>query len=305
VYVLKGVFPIVPTIFHADGSTDEVATLGVCEYIAGAGAAGLVFPGLASEYDQLTAAERINLTAAIGKFAAQQDLVFVVGASSKDAAEVKAFVDAGQHAGAYCAMILTPHAHAADMAAMSAYFEAIAEQTDLPIMVQNAPAPMGVGLGIEQIAELARAVPGITYVKEETQPSGQRISQLFAASKGALSSVFGGAGARNVIDELQRGATGTMPACELTELHVALLDAWSSGDQMRARKLFERSLPILTMQAVFRWQLTKEVLLQRGIINCSFVRAPGPALDDQDRKEVKTLLAELDDVLVPKVPAYG
>ncbi len=41
---LQGVFPILPTIFQADGAIDEAGMANVFEYLLGAGAAGVVFP---------------------------------------------------------------------------------------------------------------------------------------------------------------------------------------------------------------------------------------------------------------------
>ena len=93
-----------------------------------------------------------------------------------------------------------------------------------------------------------------------------------------------------------------MPACEITELHVAMVCAYSGGDERRARDLFERTLPLMNMQANFRWRLTKAVLRRRGIIESDFVRAPGPALDKHDRAELSALLARLADLL-PLHPA--
>jgi 4-hydroxy-tetrahydrodipicolinate synthase len=61
--------------------------------------------------------------------------------------------------------------------------------------------------------------------------------------------------------------------------------------------LFERTLPLLSMQAVFRWRLTKAVLLRRGLITSDHVRAPGPALDAYDQRELDTLLARIADLL--------
>ena len=52
------------------------------------------------------------------------------------------------------------------------------------------------------------------------------------------------------------------------------------------------------MQAVFRWRLTKAVLLRRGLIDSDHVRAPGPALDRYDQHELDALLARIAD-LVP------
>ena len=295
--MIKGVLPIAPTIFTDTGVVDVAGTLRVCRYIADVGASGMVFPGLASEFDHLTGSERLMLTAAIGDFARSRELTFIVGASSEDVAETIEFARAGRAAGAYCAMILTPKAHSDDQAQLAQYFERVSAETDFPIMVQNAPPPMGLGLSASAVAELGRQIPGIRYVKEEAQPSGQRVEEIAKAGKASIHSVFGGAGARNLIDELGRGAMGTMPACELTELHVAIMRAWSSGDRDHARRLFERSLPLLTIQAVFRWRLTKEVLAQRGIIDCTFVRAPGPVLDEHDRSEITIWLSMLADVL--------
>jgi 4-hydroxy-tetrahydrodipicolinate synthase len=76
-----------------------------------------------------------------------------------------------------------------------------------------------------------------------------------------------------------------------------MLAAWAAGDQARARELFERTLPLLSMQAVFRWRLTKAILLRRGLIGSDHVRAPGPSLDACDQRELDTLLARISDLL--------
>ena len=119
----------------------------------------------------------------------------------------------------------------------------------------------------------------------------------------ALAAALGGAGARYVIDELTRGAKGTMPACEITELHVEMLDRFRRKDDAGARDLFVRTLPLLNMQAVFRWRLTKAVLERRGVIDSTVVRAAGPELDRYDRPELDALLARLADLLPLEVVA--
>ena len=298
---LVGVFPILPTIFRADGAVDSDGMRRVLDYLVAAGAAGVVFPGLASEYDTLSAAERLQVTAQLGEWTAGR-LPFVVGASSADPDEAARFARAGADAGACAAMVLTPHRHAGDPEAMADYFRSVHAACGIPIMLQNAPAPMGVGMALEQVARLAAQVPGIRYVKEEAQPSGQRITRLTELAGASLDAVFGGAGARYVIDELARGAQGTMPACEITEVHVAMLRRFNQGDVQGARDLFERTLPLLSMQAVFRWRLTKAVLLRRGLIDCDHVRAAGPALDAHDQRELDALLARIADLL-PPLPA--
>jgi 4-hydroxy-tetrahydrodipicolinate synthase len=275
----------------------------VLDYIVAAGAHGIVFPGLASEYDRLTRDERLHMTRLIGEWIAGR-VPFVVGASAPATDDAIAYAESGARAGAAAAMILTPHGLSDNMAAMADFFRAAHAGSGIAIMLQNAPPPMGIGLPLPQVAALAQAVDGIRFVKEEAPPSGQRITQLTDLAGDSLDAVFGGEGGRYVIDELSRGAEGTMPACEITELHVAMLDRFHGGDEGGARDLFERTLPLLNMQAVFRWRLTKAVLQRRGLIDCAFVRAPGPELDRHDHAELDALLARLADLLpLDRVPA--
>lgn len=299
---LSGVLPVLPTIFTASGAIDETGTRRVVEYIVASGAHGIVFPGLASEYETLSRDERLQMTRLVGEWIGGR-VSFVVGASAPAADDAIAFAAAGAEAGAAAAMVLTPRVFAADPRDMQAFYRNVHSGSGIDIILQNAPAPMGIGLPLEQIAELARSVEGIRYVKEEAPPSGQRITRLAELAGDALLAVFGGAGARYLIDELTRGAKGTMPACEITELHVAMFGRFQRGDDAGARDLFERTLPLLSMQAVFRWRLTKAVLQRRGLIESTFVRAAGPELDPYDRAELDALLARLADVLPPGMAA--
>jgi 4-hydroxy-tetrahydrodipicolinate synthase len=179
---------------------------------------------------------------------------------------------------------------------MGRFFADVGRAAGVPIILQNAPSPMGIGLSIDAIAKLLEEAPAIAFVKEETPPCGQRITALLGQAGSRLRGVFGGAGGRYVIDEMNRGAAGTMPASELIEIHVAMLAAHRGGQLDRARDLFERCLPLLSMQAIFRWRLTKEVLLRRGLIESTYTRAPGPVLDTFDLKELDALLARLADL---------
>lgn len=294
--MLSGVLPILPTIFTASGTIDESGTRRVLEYILKAGASGVVFPGLASEYETLTRDERLHMTRLIGEWIGGRT-PFIVGASATATEDAIAYAAAGAQARAVAAMVLTPKKYADDLGGMRDFYRAVHEGSGVDVMLQNAPAPMGIGLSLEKVAELARAVDGVRYVKEEAPPSGQRITKLTELAGDALLAVFGGAGARYVIDELTRGARGTMPACEITELHVAMFDRFHRRDEAGARDLFERTLPLLNMQAIFRWRLTKAVLQRRGLIDSAFVRAPGPELDRYDRVELDALLARLSDLL--------
>jgi 4-hydroxy-tetrahydrodipicolinate synthase len=298
--IVRGVLPILPTIFRATGEIDEAGTRRVVDYIVASGAHGIVFPGLASEYDMLSRDERLHMTRMIGEWIGGR-LPLIVGASAANTDDAVAYAAAGAKAGAVASMVLTPKVFADDPAGMRDFFRDVHAGSGIDIMLQNAPAPMGIGLSLDKVAALTREVEGIRYVKEEAPPSGQRITRLTDLAGDSLLAVFGGAGARYVIDELTRGAKGTMPACEISELHVAMVDKFLGGDEQGARDLFERTLPLLNMQAIFRWRLTKEVLKRRGLIESTYVRAPGAELDRFDRMELDALLKRLADLLPPEV----
>jgi 4-hydroxy-tetrahydrodipicolinate synthase len=84
-----------------------------------------------------------------------------------------------------------------------------------------------------------------------------------------------------------------MPACELTDLHVAQFACHRAGDTAGVRRLYNRMLPLLNWQAVFRMAMTKEVLRRRGVVRATHVRAAGPVPDAQDLIELGTMLAEI------------
>ena len=292
--LFAGVLPVLPTIFDADNRVDVEATRRVARFALSSGAHGVVFPGVASEFNFLDLDEREVLTEALGHELAGHP--FVVGASAERVDDVVRLLDSGAKAGATGAMIMAPASVGTEIGALVDFFGAIAARTDVEIILQNAPPPVGSGLSVETAAEIARQVPSVTYVKEEALPPGPRISGLLAAKPDSLRGVIGGAGARHLYDELDRGAIGAMPAVEIVDIHVALYDAFVSGDRARAREIYIRTLPLLLVQLTFRMRLTKHVLALRGIIENTSVRAPLPAFDDKGLAELVMMLDEIKDL---------
>lgn len=292
---LSGVFPVIATPFRTDGSIDIDDFYAIIDFVVLCGADGVVFPGMASEVETLTGEERANLVTLLGRHLDGR-LPFVVGASHGDPAMAIARAEEGRAAGAVAAMIMAPPDRGSDVDAQTAFFREVGTGTALEIMIQNAPPPNGAGLPPEIIVAIAEAVPTVTSVKEETPPCGQNLSRIRAAMdrQGRTLTLFGGAGGRYITDELARGAAGTMPASELADVHVALVRAWRAGDEEEARRIFERSLPLLNFQAVFRTAMTKDVLRRRGIIRNADIRTDGHRLDHGDVAELAALLARAD-----------
>jgi 4-hydroxy-tetrahydrodipicolinate synthase len=292
---LRGVFPVLPTPFTPDNAVDLAGLDRLVAFAIEAGADGIVYPGMASEVETLSASERATAVARVGQ-AIGGRVPFIVGASHPDPADAAAHAERGRAAGAVATMIMAPNRLGADIEAHIAFYTAVAAGTSVAIMLQNAPAPMGAGLTPEAVASIVRGCPAIRFVKEETLPCGQHVSAILAAAGDRLEGVFGGAGARYVIDEMERGASGTMPATELADVHVAMLRAWASGDRRDARRLYSRTLPLLLFQQVFRVRMTKHVLSARGLVSHTGARAAGPKLDEHDVRELDAMIAEAADL---------
>lgn len=293
---LYGIVPIVPTPFDPRGAIDERGFRSVVRYILAAGAHGVAFPAMASEFYALTDDERIHLTKVLVEEV--DGAVPVVGtATAASPQAATALARAVEDAGVDVIMVMPPYVVRDPLPVVTQLFETLSGVVSAPLVVQNAPPPLGSAFGVDAVAGLLTAVPAIRYVKEEVMPGGQRITKLLEAAPDTLEGVFGGAGGRYIVDELNRGAVGAMPACELTEVHVAIWNAHEEGDVDRARTLYERSLPLLTLQTVFRMNMTKQVLQRRGIVASDHVRVGSVPMDAHDSAELDVWLDRIDDLL--------
>ncbi|CUX46987.1 dihydrodipicolinate synthase family protein [Agrobacterium genomosp. 13] len=290
---LKGILPVLPTPFLADGGIDEAGMKRLVVFALDKGVDGVVFPGFASEVEALNATERATLLKIVVDAVAGRVPV-VAGASAADWREVVEHGRAASALGIRHLMVQPPKSVGTDAPALIEFLGRIVEALpEVEIILQNAPAPRGSDLSPQAIVEIVRALPQVTYVKEETLPAGPAISHIIAHAPSTLKGVIGGGGARYILDEYARGATAAMPALEIAEEHVAIDRALVAGRQEEARRIYVRTLPLLVLQAVYRMRLTKYVLARRGVIEGVGVRAPTPELDAAAIADIDANLVEL------------
>lgn len=290
---LRGILPVLPTPFGVDGGVDGAGMARLVRFALSQGCDGVVFPGFASEVEMLAGEERAALLKIV---VAEADgrVPVIAGASAADWREVVAHGQAAAALGIRHLMVQPPKTVGIDAPALIEFLGHVLEALpEAEIILQNAPAPRGSDLSPEAIIEVARALPRVAYVKEETLPAGPAISHIIAHAPPTLKGVIGGGGARYILDEYARGATAAMPALEIVEEHVAMDRAWNAGRRDEARRIYVRTLPLLVLQAVYRMRLTKYVLQRRGVIDHTGVRAPTPVLDAAAVADIDTNLAEL------------
>ncbi|MGP4688526.1 dihydrodipicolinate synthase family protein [Agrobacterium pusense] len=290
---LKGILPVLPTPFLADGGIDQAGMERLVIFALEKGVDGVVFPGFASEVETLDAAERASLLKIVVDAVAGRVPV-VAGASAADWRDVVEHGRAASDLGIRHLMVQPPKSVGTDAPALIEFLGKVVEALPgVEIILQNAPAPRGSDLSPEAIVEIVRSLPQVAYVKEETLPAGPAISHIIAHAPSTLKGIIGGGGARYILDEYARGATAAMPALEIVEEHVAIDRALRAGLQDEARKIYVRTLPLLVLQAVYRMRLTKYVLARRGVIEGLGVRAPTPELDKAAIADIDANLVEL------------
>lgn len=289
---LRGIFPVVLTPFADDGSIDADALRREVEFSVAAGAHGLVFPVLASEFQYLSDAERrAAVEVVVRQAGGRAPVVAGVAAPTPRAAAEHARHAAG--CGADAVIALPPYPDRPDAEEMERYYRAIAEAAGLPVFIQHSDG----GMDAAFLQRLLGGIPHVAYVKEESDPSAHRVGALVARCGAACGGVFGGAHGRWMLSELRRGAAGFMPATEMTDAHVQIWDAWHAGDEARARELFNRLLPLINLACLLGLAVCKEVLARRGVFGSTATRVPGVRLDAEDRRELDQVLADLQPLL--------
>ena len=109
--------------------------------------------------------------------------------------------------------------------------------------------------------------------------------------------IFGGAGGTYFIEELRRGAQGTMPYCSQPSTFVEVWDRFQRGDESGARVLFDQRIMainrLIGQGSDTQHHLHKQLLVRQGVIRTAKVRGPTVAPDTHTQREIDQLLAQL------------
>jgi dihydrodipicolinate synthase/N-acetylneuraminate lyase len=296
----RGVFTIPVTPFDPRGEVDEVSLRRQVDWCVRAGAHGIVAPVNASEGPTLTDEERRLVTRIVVETTAGR-VPTVIGVTGVSPQASVLYARWAKDVGADSVIAMPPYGvRLTEPDAIVAFYRAVTEAAgDLPVWVQNWSGPVGTPMSVDLVARLLTELPTVSYLKEETLNASQTMSALIEKAGDACRGVMGGIGGRYLLDEFRRGACGTMPACQATDVHAAIWNALDAGDEPAARRIFNRLLPLLNLEARYALALYKEVLVRRGVIAHPTVRGRvGPALDAFDHRELDVVLAEIEDLFV-------
>lgn len=286
---LEGVWTIVPTPFAPDGALDVGSLAGLTRFVAGRGVDGMTILGVLGEAGRLGDDERRAVIA--GVLDAADGLPVCVGVSHAGTDRSVVFAREAEAAGAHSVMLAPPVLGKPNEAAVLTHYLAVAEAIAIPVVVQDHPASSGVHMSVELLATIAERSASCRVVKLEDEPSPPKVGRLLAARPDLR--VLGGLGAIMLLEELRRGAVGTMTGFGFPELLVEIVGRFRAGDEATAQAAFHRIMPLIRFenQPGLNLAIRKHIYRRRGAIASERLRAPGPTLD-------AGTVADLDAILV-------
>jgi 4-hydroxy-tetrahydrodipicolinate synthase len=259
------------TPMHPDGTISEPGLTSLVDHLLATGCDGIVVGGTTGESPTLTEAEAARLVAAVAAQAKNQARVLAGIGTYDTAASVRRARDA-EASGADALLLVCPYYSKPTQAGVVAHCVAVADSTELPVMLYDVPARTGIAMEAPTLIELA-GHPRIRAVKDA---KGDLFEAMSVMARTSLAYYCG-------IDELSLpylacGATGVVSVVGnvAADRNAELIRAVRSGDLGSARAIQASLTPLVdavmrTSQGVI---MAKAALARLGIIPHATVRLP-------------------------------
>ncbi len=212
----------------------------------------------------------------------------VAGVGTYDTAHSVALAEQAAKAGAHGLLVVTPYYSKPPAEGLRAHFTAIADATDLPVMIYDIPGRAGVRIGSATLLRLAEH-PRIVAVKEAT-------GDLFAGSEVMAATglaYYSGDDALNLA-WLAHGAAGMVSVVGhvASEAYAQMVRAVDQGDLVTARSVHQRLIPaVRALMTRTQGAITAKAALQlQGVLEHRAMRLP---LVPATEAEVDQLRADL------------
>jgi len=284
-----GVFPALTTKFTANDQLDLPLFEKNMNAQLAAGVNGIILGGTLGEASVLTTAEKETLVKfTVSKCADKIPVVLnIAEGATRDALQQASYA---QSWGAKGLMMLPPMRYKSDHRETVTYFKAVANATELPIMIYNNPVDYKIEVTLDMFAELA-ACPNIQSVKESTRDvtNVTRMINRFGNRFKILCGVD-----TLAMEELCLGADGWVAGlvCAFPAETVAIFNLVKAGKIAEATSIYRWFMPLLELDIHPKLvQYIKLAETQAGI-GSEYVRAPRLTLEGKEREEILKIINE-------------
>ena len=273
-----------------DGQVDEKGTDALVDHLLETGHDGIVVNGTTGEASTLTDDESIATIQRVKERAGDRAKV-VAGVGSNDTSHAVHMARRAAEVGADALLLVSPYYNKPTQAGLVAHCTAVADATELPVMLYDIPGRTGIPFTHDTLVTLA-AHPRIVAVKDAKGD--------LAASTKALAATdllwFSGEDALT-LPLLAIGAVGTVSVVG----HVAgreyraMVEAVDRGDLAEARRINAALLPVVDaiMSPSQGAIMAKAALVEIGVIESAHVRLPLVESPPEHLEALRAALATL------------
>jgi 4-hydroxy-tetrahydrodipicolinate synthase len=293
---MRGVFPVVPTIFDERGELDLDGQRRAVDFMIDAGSHGLCILANFSEQFVLSDDERERIMHAVLAHVGGRVPVIVTTThtSSRVTAERSR---RAQDAGAAMVMVMPPY-HGATIRLpeprIYEFFQIVSDAIDIPIMIQDAPVA-GTPLSAALLARMAREIAQVSYFKIETPQAAAKLRELIAQGGEHIVGPWDGEEAITLWSDLEAGANGAMTGGGYPDGIRQIMDPWFAGDREAAFAAYCRWLPLINHENRQCGLAAAKALMQAGgIIKSDALRHPLPPLAPAARAGLLEIAKRLD-----------
>ena len=259
----------------------------IAAHLVASGHDGIVVNGTTGEAPTTSDEEKVEIIKVV-KSVVGSKIHVIAGAGNNETSHSVIQGQQAQSAGADGLLVVTPYYNKPPQSGVAAHFKAIADATDLPVMMYDIPHRTGIAIESDTIVALSEH-PRIVALKD----AKGNVAETSWVIKRSGIPVYSGDDILN-LPLLSVGAVGFVSVCGHTvgSRLREMLDAWFAGKSERALEIHQELLPVYT--GTFRTQgaiLTKAALNLMGLPG-GHVRLP---LVDATAEQIAQLRRDLTD----------
>jgi 4-hydroxy-tetrahydrodipicolinate synthase len=229
------------TPFTDEGELDYDRIWNLARYLTDHGSDGLVVTGTTGESPTLSPEEKVAVYRTVVKAVEDRQVMVVAGTGTYNTAESVHLSREAARAGCHGILAVTPYYNRPSQEGLHAHFTAIADGTDLPVMLYNIPGRTARRIEVDTLARLAehpniRAVKDAVMDLEFTSQSVNEVPGLAVYSgQDSLTLPMMAVGAIGVVSVISHLAGNAVRA---------MVDAAGAGDLNKAREIHHHLLPL-------------------------------------------------------------
>lgn len=278
------------TPFDREGAVNYEQAKKLARYLVENGSDGVVVAGTTGESPTLTKEEKKALFQAVVEEVGGKATV-IAGTGSYSTADSIALTRAAEKAGADGVMLVAPYYNKPSQEGLYRHFRAVAESTNLPVMLYNIPGRTAVNVLPATVARLAKDVPNIRAIKEASGNMDQ-VSELrrilpdeFAIYSGddALTLPILAVGGKGVVSVVAHVAGTRMQE---------MINAYASGNVTLAAKIHKELFPVIKAMFITTNPVPVKAALNLRGMNVGAPRLPLVEATPEEKEKLSQILRD-------------